>query len=238
MLVLVLEDDKSYAEVITHTLKRAAHEVIALGAVQEAKAFSRRKMPDLAVLDVSLPDGTGFEACASLRELSPDIPILMLSALDRSTDIVAGLDAGADDYLTKPFHPSELVARVNALIRRSGTRPAARDTSNVVMHGKLSVDSEGQLAMFDGRDLGCTKIEVDILSELVRHPSQALSHAFLTERIWGYKNMRDATLLKGHISSLRKKIRDAGGDPSVIRTVHGVGYSMSEPTFAGPIDNI
>lgn len=227
-MVLLVEDDEDYAEIISHSLKRDGHEVVHVDTIKGAVRFCERKRPDLAVLDVLLPDGTGLELCTALREANSSLPVLFLSSLDRTQDVIAGLNAGADDYLPKPFHPGELVARTRSLLRRAynGQAPAAAPAEKLTS-GALELDVTNHTATYDGNDLGCTPIEIDILAQLVRYPGQALSHAFLTEKVWGYKNVSDATLLKGHVSSIRRKLREAGGDEETIRTVHGVGYSFT-----------
>lgn len=228
MLVLLVEDDEDYAEIISHTLKRDGHDVVHVDTVKGAVRFCERKRPDLAVLDVLLPDGTGLELCAALREANDNLPVLFLSSLDRTQDVIAGLNAGADDYLPKPFHPGELVARTRSLLRRAYSDKATTSApAEILTSGGLELDVTNHTAAYEGTDLGCTPIEIDILAQLVRYPGQALSHAFLTEKVWGYKNVSDATLLKGHVSSIRKKLREAGGDDETIRTVHGVGYSFT-----------
>lgn len=229
MLVLLVEDDEDYAEIISHTLKRDGHEVVHVDSIRGAVKFCERKTPELAVLDVLLPDGTGLELCAALRSVNSSLPVLFLSSLDRTQDVIAGLNAGADDYLPKPFHPGELVARTRSLLRRAyqGTGAAPVTPPEKLSSGGLELDVTNHVATFEGRDLNCTPIEVDILAQLMRYPGQALSHAFLTEKVWGYKNVTDATLLKGHVSSVRRKLREAGGDEETIRTVHGVGYSFT-----------
>lgn len=228
MLVLVVEDDPDYAEIIAHTMKREGHSAVVVDTVKGALRFAEHKTPELAILDVMLPDGTGLELCAALRATSPAMPVLFLSSLDRTADVIAGLNAGGDDYLTKPFHPGELVARARALIRRTAD-PASDESvpAEKVSASGIEVDLTNHVAWFEGNNLNCTPIEVEILAQLARYPGQALSHGFLTEKVWGYKNVADATLLKGHVSSIRRKLRDAGGDEDLLRTVHGVGYSFT-----------
>lgn len=228
MLVLLVEDDEDYAEIISHTLKRDGHEVVHVDTIKGAVRFCERKSPELAILDVMLPDGTGLELCTALREANHGLPVLFLSSLDRTQDVIAGLNAGADDYLPKPFHPGELVARTRSLLRRAyGSQVAESKPAERLSSGGLDLDVTNHTATFEGKDLGCTPIEIDILAQMVRYPGQALSHAFLTEKVWGYRNVSDATLLKGHVSSIRRKLREAGGDEETIRTVHGVGYSFT-----------
>lgn len=228
MLVLVVEDDEDYAEIISQTLRRESHEVVVMGTAQAALKFVERKPPALAVLDVVLPDGSGLELCRRLRERQPALPVVFLSSLDRSSDKIAGLESGGDDYVTKPFHPGELLARVRAIIRRADPAAEVRPPQQKIAAAMgLELDLANRAAYLNGINLNCTRLEVELLHQLVKFPGQALSHAFLTEQIWGYKNVSDATLLKGHVSSIRRKLREAGGDEDLIRTVHGVGYSFT-----------
>lgn len=229
MLVLVVDDDEDYAEIICQTLRRDSHDVVSVGDIAGAFRVLEAKSPDLVVLDVMLPDGTGFQAMPRLRARLPSAPVLFLSSLDRIDDVVTGLDSGGDDYLTKPFHPSELLARVRALARRpKDVRPGgdSRPAPLRIAALGLELDTTNYSAMLSGINLLCTRMEFDILRELAEYPGQVLSHSFLTERIWGYKNVEDATLLKARISSIRRKIKEAGGNDDMIRTVHGVGYSL------------
>lgn len=229
MLVLVVEDDEDYAEVTAELLRRDSHEAVIAGTMKSALRFAERRVPDMAVVDVLLPDGSGLDVCRQLRELQASLPILILSSLDRASDVVAGFSSGGDDYVTKPFHPNEFIARVRALARRCGptfTPPEQGVPSRVAGKG-LELDPVNQSAYLDGFNLNCTRLEFEILGQMVAYPGQVLLHSFLTERVWGYSNVGDGTLLKGHISSIRRKIRDAGGNENIIRTVHGVGYSFT-----------
>ena len=228
MMILVVDDDEDYAELIAQALRRDSHDVSTVGDGSGAVRFLEMKVPDLVVLDVMLPDSTGFDVCKRLRRRKPDLPVIFLSSLDRTADVVNGLDAGGDDYMSKPFHPSELVARVHAVARR-GARAGAEERaalSKIAVAG-LELDPTNYSAALNSVNLLCTRLEYQILRELVEYPGQVLSYAFLTERIWGYKNIEDATMLKTRISSIRRKIREAGGNEEMIRTVHSVGYSLT-----------
>jgi two-component system OmpR family response regulator len=229
MLVLVVEDDEDYADIIAQTLRRDSHDVVVAASAAAALRFAAQKPPEVAVLDVALPDGSGIDLCGRLRDAAPGLPVVFLSSLDRASDIVAGLNGGGDDYMTKPFHPSELLARVRAVSRRSASRAAAHaevEPQRLRANG-LELDVANFAAYFDGINLAFTRLEFEVLCQMVRFPGQVLSHAFLSEKVWGYKNVQDATLLKGHISSIRQKLKKAGADPDLIHTVHGVGYSFS-----------
>lgn len=227
MLVLVTEDDEDYAEVIAATLRREAHEVVIAGSVNGAMRFAKTGTPDLAILDVMLPDGSGLDIASSLHESRPEMPIIFLSNLDRASDVVAGLEAGADEYITKPFHPSEFVARVRAVLRRANGAVATQVKPKSLSGQGLEFGEHDNAAYLNGVNLNCTRLEINILRELSAVPGQVLSHAYLNERVWSYSNLREGTLLKGHVSSLRRKLRAAGGDEDMIRTVHGVGYSFT-----------
>lgn len=228
MIALIVEDDEDYADIIAQTLRRESLDVVTTDTVAAAARFAANKPPDLAILDVVLPDGSGLDLCRQLRRAQPDLPVIFLSSLDRSSDVIAGLNSGGDDYVTKPFHPGELLARVRTVLRRSGRdrAPAASPAARIDAVG-LEVDTVNHAAYYNGINLNCTKLEVEILRELVAYPGQALSHAFLSEKVWGYKNVDDATLLKGHVSSIRRKLREAGAADDLIRTVHGVGYAYT-----------
>lgn len=234
-VTMVVEDDPDYADVISYTLKRDSHNVVVFDTAAQAVAFAAKKKLKLAVLDILLPDATGLELCEMLRRVSPDVPILFVSSLDGSSDIVNGLQRGGDDYLTKPFHPSELLARTQALMRRARVSQAASDSAPKLANRGIEVDQSREKVFLDGRPLDCTPVEVAILSQLTQYPGQALSHGFLTQQVWGYSNVDDASLLKGHISSIRKKVRQAGGDENLIRTVHAVGYSYMPFEDGGPV---
>jgi len=228
MLILVVDDDADYADLIAQALRRDAHDVAAVTDPQSALRFIGEKRPDLAVLDVVLGAASGFDLCKALREQQPDLAVVFLSSLDRTADIVAGLESGGDDYVTKPFHPSELVARVRAVGRRPKVvvPEQPRALRRIAACG-LELDPTNYSAALNGINLLCTRTEFEILKELAEYPGQVLSHAFLTERVWGYTNVEDGALLKARISALRRKIRDVGGNEEIIRTVHGVGYSLT-----------
>jgi DNA-binding response OmpR family regulator len=226
MLVLLIEDDADYAGIIAETARFDGHHVVVVGTLEGARRFLGRETPDLAILDVMLPDGSGLTLASEIRRDFPRLPILMLSALDGLTDVTGGLDAGADDYVAKPFHPSELRARIRALARRVPAEARATATEEDPA-GSLEVDFNTGAVRYRGHDLGCTELEARILAEFMRVPDQVLPYSYLNQRVWKYPNLPDATLLKGHISSIRRKLRSAGcpGDP--IRTISRVGYAFA-----------
>ncbi|MFQ5381344.1 MAG: response regulator transcription factor [Dehalococcoidia bacterium] len=228
MLAYVVERDEDYAEIIAHTVERDGHSVLRADSMRSALMLADRRPPELAVIDMNLPDGSGIDVCKRLRKLDGQLPVILVSSEDRCSDIIAGLDAGGDDYVAKPFHPGVLLARLRAVLRRSrGEQVSSHVSTRRICSDGLEVDLASQTAFLNGINLHCTPLEVEILGQLVQFAGQALSHGYLTEQIWGYKNVHDATLLKGHVSSIRRKIRDANGDEDVVRTVHGVGYSFT-----------
>ena len=228
MLILVAEDDEDYAAIVAELLRRESFEVVIAGSVDGALRFAAKGNPDMAVLDVTLSDGSGLDVARALRRDRPEMPLIFLSSSDRVSDIVEGFEAGADDFIITPFHPAEFTARVRAVLRRAGAAQVqtARRPSKIVGRG-LEFDDASHAAYLDGTNLNCTRLEFDILKELAAVPGEVLTHEFLNERVWSYPQLSDGTLLKGHISSLRRKLRDASGRDDTIRTVHGVGYSFS-----------
>jgi DNA-binding response OmpR family regulator len=228
MLALLTEHDEDYAAILAELLRRDGHEVIVANSLESSVRKIERQLPELAVVDVVLPDGSGLELARQLKAQAPELPLVLLSASERVSDIVAGFEAGADDYIAKPLHPSEFLARVRAVLRRCGYAIRLPVTGRAPIRGKgLEFDAASKTAYLDGHNLNCTRLEFDILHELASVPGQVLSHEFLNERVWNYSHLADGTLLKGHISSLRKKLRDVSGKDDTIRTVHGVGYSFT-----------
>ncbi|MCC6236398.1 MAG: response regulator transcription factor [Dehalococcoidia bacterium] len=224
MLVLLIEDDPDYAGIIAETARYEGHHVVVVGTEEAARRFMGRETPELAIVDVMLPDGSGLNLIPEMREQFPRLPILVLSSLAGLTDITRGLDAGADDYVAKPFHPSELRARIRALARRAGAQETPASDSMV---SPLDFDWTAGIVRYRGRDIGCTELEARILGEFVRVPDQVLPYAYLNQRVWKYPNLQDATLLKGHISAIRRKLRDAGCPGEPIRTISRVGYAFA-----------
>lgn len=234
-LALVIEDDGNVAEVVAETLRLDSFEVVLAESIAGALRVSEQRAPDVAVVDVMLPDGSGLLLAERLRERTPDIPILFVSSLDRASDVVAAMVAGADDYVRKPFHPSELQARMRALSRRRGVLGAALWTGAGSPPGcstGLQIDRHERHVYYGEQQLHCTALEFDLLEALAAVPGEVLSHAYLNQRLWGYSNLSDSTLLKGHVGALRRKLGAAGAPNGIIRTVYGIGYAYSPSTAA------
>ncbi|GFH38841.1 response regulator transcription factor [Streptomyces pacificus] len=219
--VLVVDDESSLTELLSMALRYEGWEARSAGdgagAVQAARAFR----PDAVILDVMLPDMDGLTVLGKLRRELPDVPVLFLTARDAVEDRIAGLTAGGDDYVTKPFSLEEVVARLRGLIRRSGRAAAARDESLLVV-GDLTLDEDSHEVTRGGTSIHLTATEFELLRYLMRNPRRVLSKAQILDRVWSYDFGGQANVVELYISYLRRKI-DAGRTP-MIHTRRGAGY--------------
>jgi DNA-binding response OmpR family regulator len=219
--VLVVEDEASIASFVAAYLKNAGYTVKTTPSGNEALRIVDSDKPALVVLDLMLPDLDGVEVCKRIRQHS-DMPVLMLTARDEDVDKIIGLEVGADDYMTKPFNPRELVARVRAILRRSVTHAAERESA-VIQHGDLVVDAGRREAKVGDTEVQLAPKEFDLLWELLDHRGLVLTRDQLLERVWGYTFAGDTRTVDVHVRQLRRKL----GDASPIVTVWGVGYKVS-----------
>ncbi len=229
--VLVVDDEENLAELLRMALRYEGWEVeVALNGTR-AVALSKKQQPDAVVLDMMLPDFDGMEVLKRLRTDQPDVPVLFLTARDSVEDRVAGLTAGGDDYVTKPFSLEEVVARLRALMRRSGAQQTS--TSSVLVVGDLRVDEDSHEVSRSGEEISLTATEFELLRFLMRNPRRVLSKAQILDRVWNYDFGGQANVVELYISYLRKKI-DAGRPP-MIHTMRGAGYVLKpvEPANAG-----
>ncbi len=218
--VLLVEDDVAVREAVRSGLTVHGFDVSVVADGEAAVEAVAARLYDVVVLDVGLPGMSGIDVCVALRRQEIDVPILMLSARDQVGDRVAGLQAGADDYLVKPFDLSELTARLGALIRRSVLRP----TSTAVLRlGNLRVDADGRRAVVGDDPLDLTRREFDLLLALATHPGVVLSRHQLLEIVWGYDFDVDTNVVDVFVGYLRRKLA-AAGLPPLIATVRGVGF--------------
>ncbi len=223
--LLLADDDRAIRESLERALELDGYRVTAVSDGVQALAEVRRWAPDLVLLDVMMPGVDGLGVCRVMRADGMQVPILMLTARVEVPDRVAGLDAGADDYLAKPFELDELMARVRALLRRAQLQPVPGD-SDVVQARGVRVDPGSRRAYVGAAELELSKTEFDLLELLIRNVGLVLTHTAIYERIWGYDFGPDSKNLAVYISYLRRKL-DALDAPPLIRTVRGVGYSVS-----------
>ncbi|TCO58389.1 response regulator transcription factor [Actinocrispum wychmicini] len=219
--VLVVDDDETVRDVVRRYLELAGHEVTVAGDGELALTLVAQAEPDLIVLDLMLPGIDGLEVCRRIRQRS-GVPIVMLTALGEEENRIAGLQLGADDYVTKPFSPRELALRVSSVLRRARATPAPI-ASRVVTDGDLALDVGARKAVLRGAELPLTTREFDLLLFLISHAGKAFSRAELLERVWGW-DFGDQSTVTVHVRRLREKIELVPAKPVRISTVWGVGY--------------
>jgi two-component system alkaline phosphatase synthesis response regulator PhoP len=218
--ILVVDDEESIRDMLTRFLTAEGFAVETAGDGLAALAAARRLQPDLVVLDVMLPGMDGFEVLRRLREAS-QVYVLMLTARAEEMDKVVGLTVGADDYLTKPFSPRELVARVKALLRRQRGAP---DRPPVLEFGRLRIDPGERRVWMDGTEIPLTSLEFNLLLALAGHPRLVLTRPQLIETVWGADFYGDERVVDVHIKELRRKLEDDPGRPVLLTTVRNIGY--------------
>jgi two-component system KDP operon response regulator KdpE len=219
--VLVVDDERQILRALKVILREAGYEVIEAATMEEALDQAAVRPPDAAIVDLMLPDGSGVELCGSLREWS-SMPIIVLSAVGDEETKVQALEAGADDYVTKPFGPRELVARLAAALRRAGDQPGE---PAIELDGLL-VDFNARVVRREGEEVHLTPIEFDLLRTLVRHRGRLMTHRALLVEVWGPQYAEDTQVLRAHIANLRRKIEPAG-QRRYIRTDPGIGYRFA-----------
>jgi DNA-binding response OmpR family regulator len=226
--ILVVEDESSIASFVALYLKNAGYGVRAVGTGAGALNAVAAEMPSLIVLDLNLPDMDGIEICRRIRK-SSDVPILMLTARDEDVDKIIGLEVGADDYLTKPFNPRELVARVKSVLRRA-TADRRIDEGDEIRHGDLLINSGRREVLVGDEEIQLAPKEFDLLWELLDHRGIVLTRDQLLERVWGYTFAGDTRTVDVHVRQIRRKL----GDASPIVTVWGVGYKVATERTTAP----
>jgi len=229
MKVLVIEDDPGIVEVVSlcFQLRWSGTAVISAADGRKGIDLVETETPDVVILDIGLPDIDGYQVLKEIRRFS-DVPVLMLTVRSEDTDVAKGLELGADDYITKPFSHIELIARVQAVLRRSQGL-AVTDEERPFSSGKLTVDFSRNEVLLHGRPVKLTSTERKLLYHLIRNEGRILSHETLLSKVWGdnYNDARD--LLRVHIQHLRQKLGDNSDSPNIIVTEHGIGYKFIRP---------
>jgi len=224
--ILVVDDEANLVELVQGYLEREGYRVLTAGDGLTALAVAREAQPDLIVLDLMLPELDGLEVCRRLRQFS-DAYVLMLTARAEEVDKIVGLSVGADDYLTKPFSPRELVARVKAMLRRPRSTAAEPDLPAPRRLGDLVVDRARHEVLKRGAPLALTARELALLAALADHPGRVFTRSQLLERVWG-SDFYDDHVVEVHVGNLRRKLEDDPAHPRWLQTVRGVGYRLAE----------
>jgi two-component system, OmpR family, KDP operon response regulator KdpE len=218
--VLVVDDEPQIRRALRTSLEAHGHQVTVVGTGEEGVVGAADEQPDLVLLDLGLPDMDGTEVIRRIRGFS-DVPVIVLSVRESQSDKVAALDAGADDYVTKPFGMEELLARTRAALRRAGPdEPSAP----ILRYGSLEVDLARRLVTLEGEPLHLTPTEYSLLEALVTNPGKLLTHQWLLRRVWGQGYGTETTYLRTYVRALRKKLEDDASSPALIVTEPGVGY--------------
>lgn len=223
--MLVVDDEESIRKLVEYNLTQAGFDVVCADEGHAALAIVSEQEIDLLVLDLMLPGISGLELCKRLRQEQSKIPIIMLTARGEEIDRVLGLEMGADDYVTKPFSPRELVARVRAVLRRGSESAAERD-DNAYVIGQVVLDPDKYEVSVRGERIDLTPREFELLHYLMRNTDRVVSRDQLLDRVWGYEYAGDTRLVDVHISHLRDKIEEDPKAPRYIKTVRGVGYKI------------
>lgn len=230
-LILLVEDEPSIVEPLVEALEGEGFAVETAGGVREAIAAATRANPDLVLLDLMLPDGSGFDVCRELRRNS-QVPIIMLTARGDEADRVVGLEIGADDYVTKPFSARELLARVRAVLRRADGTGAADATRGPIEIGELRLDPARREVTLEGTPLELSRKEFELLQLLMAEAGSVVTRERLIDEVWDVNWFGSTKTLDVHVSGLRKKLGDDPARPRYLKTVRGVGFRFADATEA------
>ncbi|WP_232548250.1 MtrAB system response regulator MtrA [Propioniciclava soli] len=225
-VILVVDDDVALAEMLQIVLQASGYETSWVARGDRVLEEFRRARPDLVLLDLMLPGRDGVDVCRDLRAES-DVPIVMLTAKSDTRDVVEGLEAGADDYVPKPFKTQELLARVKTRLRRSAPPEEDADTLRI---GEVAIDVEAHTVHRGGEPIALTPLEFDLLLALARKPRQAFTRELLLQEVWGYRHTGDTRLVNVHVQRLRSKIERDPERPEIVVTVRGIGYRAGVPS--------
>ena len=226
--VLVIEDEAAILRGLADNLRLESYDVLTAADGETGYELLRSQKPDLVILDLMLPRMSGYDVCRKARANGMEMPILMLTARGQEMDRVAGLDLGADDYVTKPFSLAELLARVRALLRRSNANPGAGESIASLAFEDIEIDFAKYEARRAGRALEMTRKEFQVLRYMASRPGQVVTREELLEAVWGYEKYPTTRTVDNHILSLRAKLEREPGKPGHLLTVHGVGYKWAD----------
>ena len=216
--IMVVDDDQDLSEMLGIVLNGAGYEVDLVNRGDQALEVFQAQNPDLVLLDVMLPGIDGVEVCREIRKISM-VPIVMLTAKTDTHDVVSGLEAGADDYMVKPFNPAELVARIKVRLRRN-----ASSENSVLIIGDVAIDLNGHKVTKAGKEILLTRLEFDLLHALVKEPGRVFTREALLSEVWGYRPATDTRLVNVHVQRLRAKVENDPENPEIVLTVRGIGY--------------
>ncbi len=219
--ILLVDDDESIRTQTAVLLQDEGYDVDEAATSEDAIATFRRRPADCVLLDVMLPDGNGFDTCRTLRRRS-DVPIIMVTARTDTYDVVAGLEAGADDYVTKPFEMKELAARIRAMLRRARAQDCG--AARIELGGRVEIVPDEGVVRCDGEEVHLTRTEFRLLCQLAASPARLFSREVLLESVWGYDYVGDSKLVDAHVHRLRSKIERDPSNPQHVVTVRGLGY--------------
>jgi two-component system catabolic regulation response regulator CreB len=224
--ILVVEDDPAISEAVVYALSRDGIAAEACGTV--AAARERLRGAELLVLDLTLPDGSGFDLLEEIRRDADAPRVIVLTSRDEDVDCVAALEAGADDFVTKPFSPRALVARVRAVLRRGHRSDGAAGPRPSPAAAGLSIDAERRRVTYEGREIALTKIEFDLLATLAASPGRVRTRSQLVAAVWGPQYALTERTVDSHFKGLRRKLEEGGAPPNLVETVRGVGFRLRE----------
>ncbi|ANE48558.1 transcriptional regulator [Paenibacillus swuensis] len=226
--ILVVDDEPSISMLIDFNLKLVGYDVQCVYDGEAVFDAIRTFRPDLIILDLMLPKMDGVHVCRELRNQNNLVPIIMLTALQDLSDKIAGLDNGADDYMTKPFSPQELISRIQAILRRAQTLPSTQEGQPIII-GNIHLNPEQREVSLDGKPIELTPKEFELLLFLCKHRGKVLSRQQLLHGVWDYHFLGDTRIVDVHISHLRDKIEKNARTPEYIMTIRNVGYKLTEP---------
>ena len=227
--ILVVEDELSISTLLKFNLEKSGYSVITSLDGKEGLELARKESPDFIILDLMLPGMDGMEICKTLRMEKNNTPILILSAKDEEYDKIIGLELGADDYLTKPFSPREVVARIKAILRRSnqkGPQGSPTEEDQTLIMGPFKIDPDKYEASFEEKRLELTPKEFELLLYLAKHQGRVMTRDHLLNTVWNYDYLGDSRIVDVHISHLREKVEQDTKQPKYIKTVRGIGYKF------------